>query len=352
MTEAVSRQELASIGATTNTDLAKQKEERVTQQDCPPPKTAGQLRRFLGMLNVYRQFLPHAAATQAPLHAAFSGPRVKSSHPIIWTPDLHKASLSRATLLAHPDPSAPLALVTDASTTAMGAVLQQRADNAWQPIIIFFSGKLNPAQQEYSAYDRELLAVYEAVKHFRHMLEARHFTIFTDHKPITYAFQQKRDKCSPRQFNHLDFIAQFSTDVRHILGQDNVVADALSRVESITAAPSHDALAASQESDGELRALLASDTALRLEKQQIPGTAVSIYCDTSAGKPRPYVRGPLRLQVFQSVHEFSPRHEGSSKTGRTALRVARHAEGLSHLGTGLPGLPAFQSLPPHSYSSA
>jgi hypothetical protein len=65
----------------------------------------------------------------------------------------------------------------------MGAVLQQHVENAWQPLA--FSKKLNPAQQKYSAYDRELLAIYEAVKHFRHMLEARHFTIFTDHKPIT-----------------------------------------------------------------------------------------------------------------------------------------------------------------------
>jgi cleavage and polyadenylation specificity factor subunit 1 len=126
----------------------------------------------------------------------------------------------------------------------MGAVLQQRVDNIWQPLS-FFSRKLNTAQQKYIAYDRELLAVYEAVKHFRHMLEARHFTILTDLKPLTYAFQQKRDKCSPRQFNHLDFIAQFTTDIRHISGQDNVVADALSRVESVTSPPSHDILAAS-----------------------------------------------------------------------------------------------------------
>jgi cleavage and polyadenylation specificity factor subunit 1 len=84
------------------------------------------------------------------------------------------------------------------------------------------------------------------------MLEVRHFIIFTDHKPITYAFQQKRDKCSPRQFNHLDFIAQFTTDIQHISGQDNVVADALSRVGSVTAPPFYDALAASQESDDEL----------------------------------------------------------------------------------------------------
>jgi cleavage and polyadenylation specificity factor subunit 1 len=73
-----------------------------------------------------------------------------------------------------------------------------------QPLA-FFSKQLNPARQKYSPYDRELLAIYEAVKHFHHMLEARHFTIFTDHKP-TYAFQQKRDKCSPRQFNHLNFL--------------------------------------------------------------------------------------------------------------------------------------------------
>jgi cleavage and polyadenylation specificity factor subunit 1 len=75
----------------------------------------------------------------------------------------------------------------------MGAVLQQRVQDAWQ-LLAFFSRKLSPAQQKYSAYDRELLAIYEAVKYFRHMLEARHFTILTDHKPLTFAFHQKMDK--------------------------------------------------------------------------------------------------------------------------------------------------------------
>jgi cleavage and polyadenylation specificity factor subunit 1 len=64
-------------------------------------------------------------------------------------------------------------------------------------------------------------------------LEERHFTIFTDHKPITYAFQQKRDKCSPHQFNHVDFVTQFTTDISHISGQDNFVTDDLSRGKSI-----------------------------------------------------------------------------------------------------------------------
>jgi cleavage and polyadenylation specificity factor subunit 1 len=143
------------------------------------------------------------------------------------------------------------------------------------------------------------MAIYEAVKHFRHMLEACHFTILTDHEPITYAFQQKRDKSSPHQFNHLNFACQFMTDIRHISGQDNVVADALSRVESVTASPSYDA---SQDGD-ELRTLLGSNTTLRLEKLPIPCTTVSIYCDTSAGRPRLYIPAPVWLQVFQSVQQ-------------------------------------------------
>jgi hypothetical protein len=168
-------------------------EEQVTHlQDCQPPKNASQLRRFLSMLKFYMRLLPHAAPTQAPLHNVLSGPRVKSSHPITWTPELFKAleecnaSLSRASLLAHPDQSAPLTLVTYASTSAIGAVQQQGVKNAWQALV--FSKNLNRAQQKYSAYARELLAFYETVKHFRHMLELRHFIIFTDHKAITYTF--------------------------------------------------------------------------------------------------------------------------------------------------------------------
>jgi cleavage and polyadenylation specificity factor subunit 1 len=49
----------------------------------------------------------------------------------------------------------------------------------------FFSKKFKPGQHKYSAYDRELLVIYEVVKHFRHMLEARFFVLFTDHTPIT-----------------------------------------------------------------------------------------------------------------------------------------------------------------------
>jgi len=109
-------------------------------QASPPPKTVSHLRRFLGMLNFYRHFLPHAASNQSPLHAVLSGPKVKGSHPVTWTDTLIaafkecKASLSQAAVLGHPDPTAPLALVTDASTITMGAILQQRVQAKWQPL--------------------------------------------------------------------------------------------------------------------------------------------------------------------------------------------------------------------------
>jgi len=84
------------------------------------------------MFNFYGRFLPAAAATQAPQQGLIAGPRIKQSQNINWTPALSKsfedckACLSLAAMLAHPDDTIPIALVTDVSTTAMGAVLQQR----------------------------------------------------------------------------------------------------------------------------------------------------------------------------------------------------------------------------------
>jgi hypothetical protein len=77
--------------------------------------------------------------------------------------------------------------------------------------------------------------------------------IFTDHKPITFAFQQKSDKCTLRQFRHLDFISQFTTDIRYVPGKQNIVADTLSRVHVLSETIDYTALAISQQGDDELK---------------------------------------------------------------------------------------------------
>jgi hypothetical protein len=83
-----------------------------------------------------------------------------------------KAALAEVTMLAHPLPHAHLSIAVDASASHVGACLQQRRPGgaAWEPLG-FFSRKLEPAQVKYSAFDRELLACYLGIRHFRYMLE-------------------------------------------------------------------------------------------------------------------------------------------------------------------------------------
>ncbi|GFS61635.1 hypothetical protein TNCV_4312891 [Trichonephila clavipes] len=212
----------------------------------PQPTTLTQLRRFLGLFNFYRRFVPKAAHLLAPLNKFLEGIKnFKKSKKVScknlrdsiqWTEEAEQAfndaknALADATLLQHPIPGAKLSLWTDASDKAVGGSLMQLCQNNWEPVA-FLSVKLSKSQQKWSTYDRELLAIYISVKRFRHMLEGRDFIIYTDQKPLMYAFMQNPDKCSPRQWRHLDFISQFSTDVRHINGTHNAVADALSRIE-------------------------------------------------------------------------------------------------------------------------
>ena len=139
--------------------------------------------------------------------------------------DEAKAALPQATLLAHPDPGAPIALTTDTSAIAVGAVLEQIKNSGWQPLA-FFSQKLRPPQLKYSAFDRELLAVYLAIRHFCYYLEGWKFTIYTDHKPLMFASTCKSDPWSVCQLRHLAYIAEYTSDIQHLAGKDNKVSRA------------------------------------------------------------------------------------------------------------------------------
>ena len=108
--------------------------------------------------------------------------------------------MTDASLLFYPKPDAPTNIMTDASNTAVGAVLQQQINDTWTPIA-FFSRTLKPVETRYSTFDCELLAVYLAIKHFRHFTERRQFHISTDHKPVIYALNSNSDKYTPRQLS-------------------------------------------------------------------------------------------------------------------------------------------------------
>lgn len=234
--------------------------------DYKQPKNVKDLRRFLGMINFYRRFIPNASQHQAVLTEYLKGSTKNDRRKIDWTKEAvfafntAKDQLSDATTLVFPVPNAPLCLMTDASDFAIGGVVQQLVNNEWQPLG-FFSAKLNSAQKNYGTYDRELLAAYSSIKHFRFFLEGRTFTLFTDQKPLIHAFHQRSEKTTPRQLRHLDFIGQFTTDIKHISGKDNVVADALSRIEkiSISETVNYETVAMDQIDDEELKRLRRPD---------------------------------------------------------------------------------------------
>jgi hypothetical protein len=133
-----------------------------------------------------------------------------------------RGALSSSAVLAHPAAGAEISLVTDASATH---------GRAWRPLG-FFSAQLNKAEANYSAFDRELLAVVAAIRHFCYMLEGRSFVVFTDHKPLVGALHRWSDPISARQQRHLSFVAEFAPSIRHITGASNIVADTLSRPSS------------------------------------------------------------------------------------------------------------------------
>ncbi len=225
--------------------------------------------------------------------------------------------------------------MVDASADHVGAALQQRRSAVadWQPLA-FFSKKLEPAQMRYSAFDRELFACVAGICHFCYMLDGRPFTIYTDHKPLTFALGKVSEPWTAMQSRQLSYVAEFTTDIQHIPGSENIVADTLSRppqaalpaaatggpaVATVAASPvslDYARIAANQRSCQEtLKA--AHSSSLQLQHVDMQGERV--ICDTSTGQPRPLIPMADRRGVFRAIHELA--HAGIRATRR--LMAAR-----------------------------
>jgi len=311
----------------------------------PRPQDVRGLQRFLGMINFYRRFLPGVAGTLRPLTDALKG----NPKSLPWSKELQtafdsaKSALASAVSLTHPTPSAEVSLVTDASATHVGAALQQRESRGWRPLA-FFSAKLSATQQKYSAFDRELLGVFLALRHFRFELEGRKFHILTDHLPLVSALSRVSPPWSARQQRQLSYVSEFTSDIRHTPGSANVVADSLSRPSPTPIQPIHSSpcskclsppdgkvsevsevsevsvppvpspfpssalgidfvnLAKDQRSCPDVLRLRSSPT-LRLVTVIING--FELICDSKTKVLRPLVPSSRRLQIFKAMHNLS-----------------------------------------------
>ena len=217
------------------------------------------------------------------------------------------------------DNTSTLSLTTDASGDSIGVVLQQK-QNGLEKTISFFSVKSNTAQRKYSTFSRELLAIYLSIRHFRHLLEGRDFTVFTDHKPLTYTLHVNTEKYTPRDTRQLDYISQFTSDIQYIKGSDNIVANTLSRstIQSIDSVDlTFELIADEQRKDATLDKL--NDTSLQLKEHPVLFGTKTILCDVKTDNSRPYIPPSLRKRLFPHFHNLS--HPGRRATTKLIMEV-------------------------------
>jgi hypothetical protein len=190
----------------------------------PKPKSATEVRSFLGAAQYWRKFISNFSSIAAPLHALTGLNKVfqwGGKHQKAF--DTLKEKISTTPVLALPDLQRPFEIQTDASDYAMGAVLTQHG----KPIC-YHSETFNPAVVNYPTYDKELYALVQSVKKWKHYLMGKETVIHTDHQPLQYLHSQTKLQQS-RHYRWMGFLQQFHLVIRYKKGIHNKVADMLSR---------------------------------------------------------------------------------------------------------------------------
>ena len=138
--------------------------------------------------------------------------------------DIIKRVMAKETLLHYPDFNKEFEIHTDASLTQIGTVITQDG----KPVA-FFSRKLKDGQHNYTTTECELLAIVETLKEFRTILLGQKLKIFIDHKNLT--FSNFNTKCVMQWKMVLE---EYNPELVYIKGPDNIVADALSRLDLLS----------------------------------------------------------------------------------------------------------------------
>ena len=193
----------------------------------PPPSDINSLRSFLGMASFYRKFVEKFSVIAMPLYSL-----LKKGATFSWSDqckqafDYIKEKLSNSNILVFPDFAKPFALQTDASNDGLGFVLSQEHNSIMKPVL--FGGRLlSETERRYAVTDKELLAIFYAVKRCEVYLLGHSFVVYTDHKPLSYLKEFK--DIANRRFCWISYLEELGTVIQYIQGKDNVIADFMSR---------------------------------------------------------------------------------------------------------------------------
>ena len=197
----------------------------------PIPTNKKEVRRFLGAASWYRRFIPNFSSLASPLNKLTS--QSKKAPPFYWSQEADiaytklKDSLVSASVLSCPDYSQPFQIHTDASDYGIGAVLTQDIEGE-ERVIAYMSKSLSNQERNYSATEREALAVLIAVEHWRCYVEnGQKFIVYTDHAALKWFL--KLNNPTGRLARWGVRLSTYNFEIRHRRGTENVVPDFLSR---------------------------------------------------------------------------------------------------------------------------
>jgi hypothetical protein len=186
------------------------------------PQNVSELRGFIGLTGYYRRFVQNYATICKPLH------EVLKKNAFQWTEKQEetfvalKQAMTSPPVLALTNFSAPFVLETDASGYGLGAVLMQQG----KPLA-FFSKTLGVKAFSQSIYEKEAMAILEALRKWRHYLLGNKLVIKTDQKSLKYLTNQRLLKGI--QHKLMLKLLEFDYTTEYKQGKENSVADALSR---------------------------------------------------------------------------------------------------------------------------
>ena len=198
-------------------------------QEWPTPKSAADVRSFLGLANYYKRFIHKFSDTALPLTEL-----TKKGKAFVWDElcensfDALKGALTESPILAYPspEPEAIFVLDTDASEFGIGAVLSQ-VQNGTEKVISYASKALNHSQRNYCTTYRELLALVEFIPHFKHYLRWKTFKVRTDHSSLRWLMNFKEAEGLVGRW--LAKLANYDFEIEHRAGPSHGNADAMSR---------------------------------------------------------------------------------------------------------------------------
>ena len=194
----------------------------------PVPTCKRQLMRFLGMASYYRKFCNNFSVIAAPLTNLLSK-RFKWTNDYQNSFDKLKAILRSEPVLLAPNFNKEFKLAVDASDVGAGGVLLQEDDNGVDHPVCYFSKQLNKHQKKYSTVEKECLSLILALQHFEVYLTSSSspIVVFSDHNPLTFIHKMKNK--NQRLLRRSLLLQEYTLDIRHIRGKDNIIPDALSR---------------------------------------------------------------------------------------------------------------------------